>query len=226
MSHAYKLINDYAEHLSGSVVEIGSLRGEGSTIRLAESCQEWNLKFYSVDFDQKAYERTKEVDGVLAYKMTGEEFLCDVFPKGERICCAYLDNFDWTYPGFERNRRYMVVMAKYAEHGFEMTNLNSQLAHLVQCVLIERLAAKRCLIILDDTWAVDKGERMLEDKTWEPDIGYDGKGGLAVPYLLTRDFKVLMARKEKYKCINADNHRVWVRSGDIVMGRNMPCTEK
>ena len=55
----------------------------------------------------------------------------------------------------------------------------SQAAHVAQAVLVEPKMTKKSLIIIDDTWF---------ERHW--DI-YFGKGGAAVPYLVSQGYTVL-----------------------------------
>jgi hypothetical protein len=173
-------IDGYCNSLSGSVVEIGATRGggKGSTEALATFCDERDLKFYSIDFEDSAFFQAEENPKVNAYQMTGEEFLAEVFSRDEKICLAYLDNFDFVFTYIEGKSWVLSQIALYKRYGFEMTNEASKKSHLHQATLIEQLAAEKCIIILDDTWEVEEGV-------------FDGKGGLAFPFLRSKGFEVL-----------------------------------
>lgn len=180
MKHIVSVTEHYMQSLVGSVVEIGSERGGGSTEILSRLCLRCGLKFYSVDFERGAYERAVGTPFVRAYKMTGEEFLAHVFPAfGERICLAYLDNFDFIFPYIEEKKFVHKQMELYRSYGFEMNNDNSKRAHLRQAISIEKFASDKCIVVLDDTWYIN-GE-------------FDGKGGLAAPYLIAEGFNILHA---------------------------------
>ena len=176
MRDIHSVIKPLMESLVGSVVEIGSDRGGGSTRALSELCENFGLKFYSVDFEEGAFLRAQEIIGDGAYQMTGEFFLSDVFPKEERICLAYLDNFDLVWPAIEEKPRVLRIAKLYQEYGFEMTNTESKRVHLLQCIEIEKLAAGKCIVVLDDTWFRR--------------TGFDGKGGLAAPHLVKMGFNL------------------------------------
>lgn len=110
-------------------------------------------------------------------RMTGEEFIQNVLPGlGKRVRFAYLDCFDWEYPHFDDPNLYPDRVEEYAKRGVVLNNENSQATHLLLAQMLQPYTAKRCLIVLDDTWSVKDG--------------YDGKGGTAVPWLLENGYKL------------------------------------
>jgi hypothetical protein len=177
---AYRIIETLRPHLAGNVVEIGAEGGEGSTRFLADFCHQTGLPFYSVDFEQGAFERAKNIPHVRAVMMRGETFLEEMLlRKGGPICFAYLDNFDWVWNMQELNDPqsfYHSLIHTYRHYGLNMNNLNSQITHLRQAMLLEKLAASSSYVLLDDTWA-------------QPDGTFCGKGGAAVPYLMACGFQ-------------------------------------
>lgn len=175
-ARAYTKIKDIGP-MNGVVIEIGSERGEGSTKFLSNFCLKNNLDFYSIDFEKEAYDRASIIEGVKAYNTTGEIFLRVIFPKfNHMISFAYLDGFDFILPGMReqivRNQRKV-----YSSYGFNLSNNNSMKSHLLISELILQYASDKCYIIIDDTWFNGKN--------------YKGKGGLAVPFLLENDFKII-----------------------------------
>lgn len=170
MGFPVKSIIQYASVLEGSVVEIGSERGEGSTAFLSNFCKKFGLKFYSVDFEDNAYQRAKNIPNTIAIQSTGEEFLRN-FPKGEKICYAYLDNHDWNYGDEELHAR---TKRKYDLYGLDLSNKNSQQAHLDQAMLVSELASKKCIISFDDTFYDDELKCV------------SGKGGTAHTWLSSK----------------------------------------
>jgi hypothetical protein len=66
----------------------------------------------------------------------------------------------------------------------EMTNVNSQRAHLRQAELALRALAPISLVVCDDTWY---------NKWWGH---YSGKSGSVVPYLLNHGFEVLYTEEQ------------------------------
>lgn len=166
-ARAYTRLAAYADRIHGAIVEIGAERGEGSTSFLSALARQLDTTFYSVDIARDPF------------WMTGEQFLEHAYPSyGEQIGLAYLDNFDWTYEGIKGMDWYPQQVAEYAALGLELTNENSQAAHLKQAQLIAQHASPDCLILFDDTWPVF-GEF------------WDGKGGTAVLWLLDNGFQVV-----------------------------------
>ena len=175
-ARSYKSIIKYLDQLEGAIVEIGSERGEGSTSFFAGAMiNRPQFDFYTVDIDQHQFEYansyTKLLPNVHAYHMKGEDFLRDIFPEfNKQICYAYLDNFDWCWDHEELKPHIQEQLPNYEKFGLKVTNENSQLAHLEQTKSLIPHVADRCLIQFDDTWI----------HNWK----FDGKGGLAVPWLV------------------------------------------
>jgi hypothetical protein len=157
-ARAYSVLDRYADRLSGAIVEIGADRGEGSTRYLLETAAKRGLPFFSYDSRYGAG--------------TGEQWLESTYPKLIKIAFAYLDNFDWTYDAIRNESWYLQQVAEYASQGVELTNENSQLAHLEQAKSVSKYAAKTSLILFDDTWYAPSTDT------------YHGKGGSATPWLL------------------------------------------
>jgi hypothetical protein len=183
-ARAYNLINEVIEHYKeGIVLEIGMERGEGSTTFFNHFCQIKGIEFYSVDFDPNTFQIVKEMklDWTVPICMSGEKFLFEYFPElKKKIFFAYLDNFDYIFPHIRGHEQIIKQQSRYKEFGFEMdeNNHNSHRAHLIQAFLIDLdFAAEPCYFLLDDTWR--KG-----------DVWY-GKGATAVPYLLSRNYKII-----------------------------------
>ena len=164
----YNLIDNY--NLTGSVVEIGTERGEGSTDYLSKACKKTGNKFYTIDFDINV-PRFKDAE---QYFMTGEKFFDSVFPEDEKICFAYLDGFDWIWEPEEEVQPLWITeqIDYYKTYGIEMNNDNSQLSHLNITKEVEKHAADKCIILFDDTFHTGSH--------------YDGKGGTACHWLLAR----------------------------------------
>lgn len=164
-ARAYPLVENYARSISASIIEIGGERGEGSTSFLQRFAEKKEVPFHTVDMVNTG--------------MTGEQWLRDVFPtKKERISFAYLDNFDWTFETFKTEPWLLKQIADYASAGIVMNNANSMAAHLEQTQLLEPFAANNCAILFDDTWRL-------------PDGPWTGKGGTAIPWLLSRGWRIL-----------------------------------
>jgi hypothetical protein len=164
-ARAYPLIENYARSVTASIVEIGGERGEGSTSFFQRFAAKKEVPFHTVDMVNTGY--------------TGERWLREVFPaKQERVSFAYLDNFDWTFETFKSEPWLLQQVADYAKAGIVMNNANSMAAHLEQTQLLEPFAATDCAILFDDTWRL-------------PDGPWTGKGGTAIPWLLSRGWRIL-----------------------------------
>lgn len=156
----------------GCLIEIGSERGEGSTRFLDAYACRHKLRFYTADIDPDTHEAAKRITRG-ARQSTGVALLRRVRTP---VSVAYLDGFDWTPAGAENEAWLIDQRARYAELGYEMTNENCQREHLAEAQLIADRAADSCVVICDDTW---------HDRRWT------GKGGLAVPYLISQGFTVV-----------------------------------
>ena len=176
-AQAYDMIDDFANVLQGSVVEIGTCRGEGSTEYLSTVCKKTGNKFYTVDFDM---DRLDWPD-THQFRITGEEFFEKHFPADEKVCFAYLDGFDWAWQEPEDSRASEQDLKKwsqmvedqtviYQRYGIVMNNENSQLSHLTLAKAVAEQAAKKCVILIDDTFGVDGN--------------ISGKGGTAYTWLV------------------------------------------
>lgn len=175
----------------GIWIEIGTERGEGSTRFFANLAKDRATKFYGVDAMQDQIDKSRallEVDGKLPDHIElecalGEQFLENLYEKigADRISLVYLDNFDWDYwLGGQEEAFVAGVKKRYVEEmNTEMTNLNSQLAHLQQAMWLNQMTADNCLVICDDTW-------------YHPHEGiFTGKCSGAIPFLLTQGFQLL-----------------------------------
>lgn len=164
-ARAYTLVDNYSRSINASIVEIGGERGEGSTSFLQRFAHRKGVPFHTVDMVNTG--------------MTGEQWCREVLPGlNERVGFAYLDNFDWTFETFKHEPWVHEQRAAYARAGVELTNANSLAAHLEQTQLIEPFAADDCAILYDDTWQT-------------PDGQWTGKGGTAIPWLLSRGWRIL-----------------------------------
>ena len=184
---AYHIIEKYKSNLEGCVVEIGSGLEEGSTEYLSEFCSKNDMYFYTVTIDGDIYETlrkkfpTNMIPRTRVFHMSGETFFANQcqfkVPIKDKICFAYLDNFDFMFPTEpEDYSKYVRLYAK--KYNLELSNTNSKLVHLTQTCLMLPLLAKTSFVLFDDTWCHDRNT-------------YDGKGGFAVPFLRGSGFKVI-----------------------------------
>ena len=162
-----------------SVVEVGTEhegRGDGSTRFFNDYCRKRELEFWTVDLDPDvaAYAKALTPNAIHA---SGETFLAG-YPSKRPIVFAYLDNFDWTYPGVESVPKVQRQAERYRTvHHVERNNDNSRLAHLKQATALLPLLHTTAFVLFDDTWTNGSG--------------YDGKGGTAVPFLMQNGFTVV-----------------------------------
>lgn len=185
---AEKYINDIDQ---GAWIEIGVERGEGSTRFFADLARSRATKFYGVDADPDqitAATQLLSVDGKLPEHVElvharGEDFLEQLHGTiGDgKVSLAYLDNFDWDYWLAGQPEPFVAgVKERYVKTmGIEMTNMNSQVAHLAQAMWLIHMMADRSLIICDDTW-------------YHPQEGvFIGKCSAVVPFLLLNGYKIV-----------------------------------
>lgn len=207
MGTYYTKTLDYIDKIdpAGSWLEIGLDRGEGSTKFFSDLASKKSVNFYGVDADHSQVERARlglsvtgqailEANGSLRmetqdlpahvklFHAKGEDFLAQ-FKKNnldEKFSLVYLDNFDWDY---WCNREPEPFVAGQKQHyrdymKIEMTNMHSQMTHLVQAIRLLPLMTERSIIVCDDTW-------------YHPDEGvFIGKCSAVIPYLLLNGYKI------------------------------------
>lgn len=192
MGTYYRNAEQFLDKIDKGVwVEIGTERGEGSTRFFAGLAKDRATKFYGVDAMADQIEKSTkllEVDGKLPdhielVNALGEEFLENLTQTigDDKISLVYLDNFDWDYwLGIQEEAFVAGVKKRYVdEMNIEMTNLNSQRAHLLQAMWLNTMIADNALVICDDTW-------------YHPHEGiFSGKCSGAIPFLLTQGFEIL-----------------------------------
>ena len=203
MGTYYKQVEQYLDQIDlGAWIEIGVDRGEGSTKFFAGLAKTKATKFYGVDADESQIIRARTVlsaqgqavlhndgqfylvegtlpDHIELVHSFGEQFLHQL--TSQPVSLVYLDNFDWDYwVGGEEESFVPAQKQHYREYmGTEMTNINSQLAHLAQAVLLMPMMAKNSIIVCDDTW-------------YHPNEGvFIGKCSAVIPYLMLHGFELL-----------------------------------
>lgn len=191
MGTYYKNVTPWVEDIDeGDVIEIGVDRGEGSTAFFVDIATQKGVNFVGVDAHPEQIEKiTKALeqeaglpDNVEIVHEKGEIYLNSIRDQGRKFSIVYLDNFDWDYwkgnspdepfvPG--QRQMYKDVM------NVEMSNLNSQLTHLMQAMNIMHMLTPRAVVICDDTW-------------FEPKEGiFLGKCSAALPFLLACGFSIV-----------------------------------
>ncbi len=188
MTYGYLMLAELKEKLDGSGIgiEIGTERNGGSTSWLAEFCSSLGIELHTVDVDPSLFNNVPPA--VNFHCMTGEEFLASLSSK---ISLVYLDNFDWMwlpdeYYKTQKPEWIHEQVLRYKSRGVEMSNINSQLAHMQQAILIEQRAAGVCVICFNNTWYSDQYDT------------YMGKGGAAIVYLLGKGFRVAATEKRRH----------------------------
>lgn len=83
---------------SGSViVEIGSDRGEGSTLYFAELAAKYNIELHSVDILNNAQTKISH-SSIKWHTAIGSDWCRDMYPQiNKKISIMYLDNFDYLW---------------------------------------------------------------------------------------------------------------------------------
>lgn len=182
MGMDFKLVTHYLDQIevTDDLLEIGTDRNEGSTSVLSKIAREHNKTLYSVDIDKDLISRNIEKyqsNSIKFFNLPGEDFL-NQYPN-LKFSLVLLDNFDWCWESINgpistsTKKQQESYLEKY---GVEMTNHNSQMAHLKQAIGLTNMLADQCIVVCDDTFI-------------NRNYTYDGKCGAAVPYLITLGFE-------------------------------------
>jgi cephalosporin hydroxylase len=165
------------------IVEIGSDRWEGSSAYFADLANTHDMKFISVDLDEEARHRLRKTIAFehshLMEFVQAEGTAWTGSYQGSAIRVLYLDNFDWDWRTDRKQTMIQEQIQWYQTKGIEMTNINSQTAHITQMVNLLPHMSRQCLICVDDTYQYNGV--------------FIGKGGAVVPYLLGQGFGILAA---------------------------------
>jgi hypothetical protein len=203
MGTYYKQVEQYIDQIDlGAWIEIGVDRGEGSTKFFADMAENKATKFYGVDADEGQIARARAVlsaqgkmvlgtdgqfhlvagnlpDHIELTHSFGETFLQNFAPQP--VSMVYLDNFDWDYwVGGQEESFVPAQKQHYRDYmGTEMTNINSQKAHLAQAMLLMPMMADNSIIVCDDTW-------------YHPNEGvFIGKCSAVIPFLMLHGFELM-----------------------------------
>ena len=186
----YKNVEQFLDKIDNdSWIEIGLDRGEGSTGWFVDQCKKRKVNFVGIDMNPDQVNRSKESlkgtaktlpNHVTLVEGKGEEWLLKN-QKDVKISFAYLDNFDWDYwLGGQEETFVAAIKETYQELlDLPMTNINSQLTHLLQTIHLLPMLSKNCIVVCDDTW-------------YHPTEGiFIGKCSTAINLLLLHGFKIL-----------------------------------
>lgn len=169
-------------------VEIGTSRNgdDGSTRTIADWAQYHGQQLYTVDIDPDnlRFVLGFQIPNLKTWLGSGELFFASWAEHLGRISFLYLDNFDWDWHPERTEQFVLEQQVRYRELGLEMTNVNSQRAHLEQMIAALPHMADQSIVVLDDTWY---------NKYWGH---YSGKGGAVVPYLLAHGYRILETEEE------------------------------
>jgi len=176
------------DKLRGTIIEIGTERGHGSTEALAKTAKRHNMRFITVDIFEDAVvairKPLKKVDPRFkAVCMDGIMFLRK-YPRND-ITVLYLDAFDAFYSNSQRIHSEK-KNCEYEVRGNKLFNKNAWKMHLGCIKVCHTKIVAGGLVVVDDT-------RLDESGNW------DGKGKLAVPFLLNNSYNLVSTKRHTYK---------------------------
>jgi hypothetical protein len=173
-----RIIDHLPEKVKGVFVEIGSDRGEGSTVLLDKWAGQAGTKLITVDILSNSKNR-------LEGSLTNTEFVVaqgstwakDFASSWTDIAVLYLDNFDYIWDINNVSPAIQMQMQEYARQGVTMTNQNCQIEHMRQIMTLHHSLHKDSIVVFDDTYAYND--------CWI------GKCGPAVVFLLAHGWAVV-----------------------------------
>ena len=201
MSRVYGIFDEYFDnkiitHIDPETVwvEIGSERGEGSTINILAQAKKFGVVLHTVDVDTWCYDNIHDPD-LICHVGTGSEWTQQVFPSiAKKISLLHLDNFDWNWQPLNTPDWIQQQIFDYKnKFGLIMNNQRCQQEHLAQMVNLLPWLAHDCVVGLDDTY--------LFQGIWT------GKCGPAVPFLKIHGFRITHT---------SDGNTVMVRGFDAI----------
>lgn len=182
-------------------VEIGSERGEGSTLALAGQAQRWGTHLYSVDIDDYA-KNTITHSSLTCYTESGSSWVVNTWPAiAKKISLLHLDNFDWIWNSTDIPQWIQEQIDTYKhKFGVDMNNQNCQLEHFKQALGLAPWLADNCVVALDDTF--------VQNGVWTGKCGpvavfYSALGFRCVQRTLTGG-SVLVRGFEQFKLVDID----------------------
>jgi len=191
--HGHKLIlenlQDIKSVIKGGVfLEVGSSRDAGSTTELAHVARNLKMKFITVDPDSTVFTKSLKIVKAIdksfsAFKELGEEFIAKYEGK---FAIVYLDAFDNIREDWPHKES---TIESYKKRNVELTNENSWKMHLD--------AAKGLIGKMIDDGYICFDDTEFKDGKWE------GKGKLAVPFLLDNGYEIIC--KDGGNCLILQN---------------------
>lgn len=176
--------SDRAELCGKTLLEIGTTREphpeQSSTERLAIFTAIFGMKFITVDMDPANTARAKANMRFVnpagdAITARGEDFLSTY---SEPFFAVYMDAFDFDHGHHSNFRR-----DQYRKYlGEDITDEACWEMHLSCAQLIADRVDLGGVVVFDDTWTDEAGE-------------YDGKGKLAMPFLLSNGFELFASTR-------------------------------
>ena len=190
MAMDFSIVLDYIHEIevTGDILEIGADRGDGSTFIFGSIAAHMGRQLYSVDIDQDIIDRNHARFERMPFKLpigfyaqAGEAFLAE--HQELRFSVVLLDNFDWQWNPSNPEDFIQAQVDRYkSEFSIEMSNLNSQITHLKQALLLTDQLTEQAVVLCDDTY-------------WDPiHATYTGKCGAVIPYLMTLGFEPRLER--------------------------------
>ncbi len=182
MGQIYKHASNYLIESADSqevFVEIGSEVGEGSTEYFAKLAAQHNKQLITVDVEFKNF---KNLDNTVAVQATGSEWAKQFGNYGKKICCLYLDNFDYDWDvlcagSYPMIKRIQEQREEYLARGVIMNNLNCQTEHLSQMLSLLPYMADHSVVVCDDTYKFNDC--------------YVGKCGAVIPLLYLHGYQIV-----------------------------------
>lgn len=159
-------------------VEIGSERGEGSTINLLAQAKKFNIKLHTVDISDHCSSRFRDPN-LICHVSAGSQWTKQYTAQiGKKISLLHLDNFDWIWNPYNIDPFIKQQIEDYKNnYNMLMNNQRCQLEHFQQLSDLMPWLADDCLIAMDDTF--------LERGVWS------GKCGPIVTYLKVNGYRIV-----------------------------------
>jgi len=159
------------------VLEIGSERGEGSSVWLYEWAKKHGIEFYSVDVEHGKREQDyPEINWIVA--SSGSDWCKNTLPGlNKKIKVLYLDNFDWIWDTVATPPYAQRQIEAYSKRGIIMNNQNCQEEHRLQLEYCLPHLDEQSIVIMDDTYYTETN-------------ALSGKCATVIPLLVHHGFKM------------------------------------